>query len=292
MRNLTIKREKAYAASLTKVKVYIEDAAANELTINGTLCRKLGDLKNGEEKTFSVGEEAAKVYVIADKLSKEYSNDFYQLPEGTEDVRLTGRNKADPGTGNGFVFDANVGVPGQKKKSKTGWIVLAVALLFGAIAGKLISGGLFSGKKDPTKGEPTQYQVENLTITMPKGFEPLEADDYNACYYNNEIVAIFLKESFAEYAGLVDGMEDWTVEDYAELAASSNGGYDIKTRDGIPYFTYEADNEEAKEMFTYLVTSFKEPEGFWMVQFACPTDEYAKFEPSFFEWAKSVQFAN
>lgn len=290
MRNLTIKREKAFAASLAKVKVYIEDAIANELTINGTPCRKLGDLKNGEEKTFCVGEEAAKIYVIADKLSKEYCNEFYQLPEGTDDVRLTGRNQADPGTGNSFVFDANVGVPGKKKKSLVGWIVLAVALVIGLVAGRLIGNGLSAKKTDPTKGEATQYAVDNLTITMPEGFEKLDADGFNGAYFNKEIVTIFLKESFADYASQIEGMEDWTVEEYAGIAASSNGGYEVKTRDGIPYFNFETENEEAKMMFTYLVTAFKEAEGFWMVQFACPSDEYAKYEPTFFDWAKTVQF--
>ena len=56
------------------------------------LCRRLGDLKNGEEKTFLVGESAARVFVIADKLSKNYCNEFYPLPEGEEDVVLTGKN--------------------------------------------------------------------------------------------------------------------------------------------------------------------------------------------------------
>ena len=49
MRKLTIKRAKSFVASLTKVKVYIEDQLSNELTINNVPCRKLGNIKNGEE---------------------------------------------------------------------------------------------------------------------------------------------------------------------------------------------------------------------------------------------------
>ena len=63
MRNLTIRREKHFVASLATMKVYIEDPTANDLTINGVSCRKLGTLKNGEEKTFTIAEEAAKVFV-------------------------------------------------------------------------------------------------------------------------------------------------------------------------------------------------------------------------------------
>ena len=50
MRNLTIVRRKSFVACLAKMKVYIEDPASNELVINKIPCRKLGELKNGEEK--------------------------------------------------------------------------------------------------------------------------------------------------------------------------------------------------------------------------------------------------
>lgn len=49
MRNLTIKREKSFVGSLAKMKVYIEDPTSNEICINDISCRKIGDLKNGEE---------------------------------------------------------------------------------------------------------------------------------------------------------------------------------------------------------------------------------------------------
>ena len=76
MRNLTIKRQKSFVACLGKMKVYIEDPMANDLVIKGVYCRKLGDLKNGEEKTFQIGDNAAKVFVIADALSKDFCNEF------------------------------------------------------------------------------------------------------------------------------------------------------------------------------------------------------------------------
>jgi len=86
MRNLTIKRTKSFVACLIKLKVYIEDPSSNEMKINNISCRKLGDLKNGEEKTFLIGDNAAKVFVIADSLSKGFCNEYYSLPEGQEDV--------------------------------------------------------------------------------------------------------------------------------------------------------------------------------------------------------------
>ena len=68
MRMLTIKRTKSFIACLAKMKVYIEDSSSTEIVINDVPCRKLGVLKNGEEKQFEIDEKEAKVFVIADKL--------------------------------------------------------------------------------------------------------------------------------------------------------------------------------------------------------------------------------
>ena len=105
MRNLTIQRTKSFVACLVKMKVYMEDHKVYDTIINDTPCRKLGELKNGEVKTFPVGEEAAKVFVIADQMSKNYCNDYYNLPAGQEDVFLSGRNRYNLANGNAFRFD-------------------------------------------------------------------------------------------------------------------------------------------------------------------------------------------
>ena len=140
MRNLTIKRTKSFVACLGKMKVYIEDASSNELEINGVSCRKLGTLKNGEEKTFQIGNERAKVFVIADKLSKNYCNEFYELPEGEEDIYLTGKNKFNPASGNPFRFDNNNSeevIANRNKNSNRGGGVFIIAIVVGFIAGFL-----------------------------------------------------------------------------------------------------------------------------------------------------------
>ena len=145
MRNLTIKRTKTFVASLGKLKIYIEDPMANELKINGVSCRKLGEIKNGEEKTFEINETAAKVFVIADKLSKDYCNEFYQLYDGQEDIFLTGQNKFNPMNGNAFVFDNNDNpevLAARKKGKQKGLIVLIVAAIIGFILGFLLTSGI------------------------------------------------------------------------------------------------------------------------------------------------------
>lgn len=86
MRNLTVKREKSFVACLITMKVFAEDKEHGETVIDGTPCRRIGELKNGEEKTFPIGEDDVKIFVIADELSKSFCFDCYALPAGSEDV--------------------------------------------------------------------------------------------------------------------------------------------------------------------------------------------------------------
>ena len=105
MRELIITRRKTSVACLGKSKVYIEDPECSDLVINNTPCRFLGTLKNGETQYFEISEDEAKVFVIFDKASKSYSNDYFNIPSGRDDVELTGRCHFNPLTGNAFRFD-------------------------------------------------------------------------------------------------------------------------------------------------------------------------------------------
>ena len=147
MRNLTITRQKSFVASLAKMKVYIEDPEANELEINGVGCRKLGILKNGETATFPIGDQAAKVFVIADKVSRGFCCDYYPITAGTENVVLTGKNKFHPGAGNPFRFDGVTDpevLENRKKGNGKGIVILIVSALVGAVVGLLLSMSMFS----------------------------------------------------------------------------------------------------------------------------------------------------
>lgn len=142
MRKVTIKRAKSLVACLVKIKIYIEDYSASDILINKIPCRKLGDIKNGEEKTFEIGEHPAKIFAIVDKLSKDYCNDFYELPEGQEDVFLSGKNCFNPASGNAFRFNNNENeatVVNRKRGTLKGLIVLICAIIIGLVVGYLLA---------------------------------------------------------------------------------------------------------------------------------------------------------
>lgn len=134
MRKLTIKRRKSFYACLVSSKVYLETPNGGDTVINGTVCTKIGELKNGEEKTFNISDNAVKVYVVCNSL--ELYNDFYQLTEGSEDVTLTGKHAFS--MNGAFVFDNNTNpeaIQHRKKGKRLIVIIMIIAVVIGAVAG-------------------------------------------------------------------------------------------------------------------------------------------------------------
>lgn len=290
MRNLTIKREKTFVASLVTMKVYIEDPSSNEIMINNTPCRKLGVLKNGEEKTFSIDESAAKVFVIADKLSKGYCSEFYSIPEGEEDVFLSGKNKFNPASGNAFRFhgvtDEEV-LKNRKKGTKKGVVILVIALILGLIAGYFVG----TAMTRPPEVEPQTFSSNGMEITLTNHFSEITVDGYTVCYESNDTVILALKEEFA----LAEGFGDLTLEEYGGLIISGNNFEDstkLLNEDGLVYFEYQFTNPETNETYDYFTVVYKSSDAFWMVQFVTLDEYYEQCKPSIIQWAQSVEFTN
>ena len=287
MRNLTIKRIKSFAGCLAQLKIYIEDASSNELLINGIPCRKIGEIKNGEEKTFVIGEESAKVFVIADKLSRNYCNEFYQLPAGQEDVFLSGKCHLNPARGNAFLFDNNDSAEVmqlRKKGTKKGWLILCVALIFGWIIGIVVGRAFGSLWFPKTEVEPKTFTDSGMTITLTNEFEREQSEQFTVCYDSNKVVVFALKEPFS----LVDGFKDYTLKEYGELVLRNNGfsSSKLKTVDELYMFDYK----DAKGKYTYFSFVYKADDAFWLVQFATSTELADEYEAKMIEWAKTVSF--
>ncbi len=283
MRNLTIKRNKSFVGSLGKMKVYIEDATANELSIDGVPCRKLGDLKNGEEKTFSIDENAAKVFVIADTLSKNICNEFYNIPEGAEDIALNGQCRYNPASGNPFRFDGVTDeevLKNRKKSSKKSIVVLIIAVIVGVIIG-LAATGIFSSPSAKT------FTAENLKITLTDEFKSTPMDGFDAVYESKYVLVCLQEDKFY----WVEGMEDYTLEQYGELFLEFNEmdpSVKIQSKEGLVCFDYQEDVDGST--YQYFAVIYKASDAFWTVQFATPVENYKDLQSDFIKWAKTVTF--
>lgn len=289
MRKLTIQRTKSFVACLMKMKIYIEDPVAGEMVINNVPCRKLGELKNGEEKTFAVEEHSARVFVIADTPSKNYCNEFYILPQGSDDIFLSGKNKFNPANGNAFRFDNNENetvLANRKRGTRKGLIVLIAAIIVGAVAGYLISSNLFT---NPTPEKKT-FSSDGMTITLTDAFEKVDIQGYTVSYGSEKAAVFSLKEEFS----LLEGFENYTLEQYGDMVIQNNGldSCELKTAEGLTYFEYDFTNTDTNETYHYFTYVYKTNDAFWTVSFTLlkqDTDDYAQ---QITEWAKSVTFTN
>lgn len=287
MRNLTIKREKSFVGSLAKMKVYIEDPTSNEMRINDVPCRKIGDLKNGETKTFQIDEQTLKVYVIADKLSKNYCNEFYQLPAGQEDVFLSGKNKSNPANGNAFRFDNNESeenIANRKRGARKGLLILIIAAIIGAVVGYSITSNLFSNKTP----DPKDFSSNGMTITLTDEFIKTDIENYTVAYDSKNVAVFALKEAFA----LADGFQNYTLEQYGNLILKNNNlsASELQNLDGLTEFEYEFTNPNTKDTYKYFSFVYKADDAFWLVQFATLTENVNEYRTQILEWAKTVSF--
>lgn len=287
MRNLTIKREKSFVGSLAKMKVYIEDPTSNEICINDISCRKIGDLKNGEEKTYQIDEQEVKIYVIVDKLSKNYCNEFYQLPAGQEDVFLSGKNKFNPANGNAFRFDNNESeetIASRKRGARKGLLILIVAIIVGAVFGYSITSNLFFNKTP----EPKDFSSNGMNITLTDEFVKTDIENYTVAYDSKNVAVFALKEAFA----LADGLQGYTLEQYGNLVLQNNNlsASKLQNLEGLTEFEYEFTNPDTKDTYKYFSFVYKADDAFWLVQFATLTENVDEYSPKILEWAKTVSF--
>lgn len=289
MRKLTIKRKKSFVASLAKLKVYIEDPAG-ELDITGIKCRLLGTLANGEEKSFYIEENAAKVFVIADKMSRDYCYDCRNLPEGNEDIYLTGKNAFNPATGNAFRFEGGTDeevAKRHKESKKGGLIVLITAIVIGLTAGWIIGSGVTYSKK---KSTPKDFSYEEMTITLTALFKEEEVEG-RTVFTSNDVAVFVLRENFV--AGDID-LSGYTVRGYAELARENNpvmADATYEETDGVPNMVYTYAGDDGKT-YVYFTTFYKSSDAFWIVQYFVNESGYESRKPKFIEWAKTVHFAD
>lgn len=287
MRNLTIKREKSFVGSLAKMKVYIEDPTSNEICINDISCRKIGDLKNGEEKTFQIDKQEVKIYVIADKLSKNYCNEFYQLPAGQEDVFLSGKNKFNPANGNAFRFDNNESeenIANRKRGTRKGLLILIIAAIIGAVVGYSITSGLFSDKTPDAK----DFSSNGMSIRLTDEFIKTDIENYTVAYDSKNVAVFALKEAFA----LADGFQNYTLEQYGNLVLKNNNlsASELQNLDGLTEFEYEFTNPNTKDTYKYFSFVYKADDAFWLVQFATLTENVNEYRAQILEWAKTISF--
>ena len=282
MRKLTITRHKCFIGCAMKDKVYIRDALTPETIIDGVPCRKIGEIRNGETKTFSIDEDQQQIFLIVDKISKDYCNATVTIPEGQEDVTLSGKHYFVFGS-NPFRFDGEVLSKEQRaKRSRNhgiGVVITLVALIIGLNLGIALSNLVFSA----VPATPQTFAEGELQITLTDAFKQVEQPGFFACYQSKDTMVLAVREE-QSYFGKI------TLNEYCELVMRANykWGMEMHREQGFVWFEY-TDAPEGQE-FYYFAACYRGGDAFWVINFATPVKYRDTYKETFLDWAKQVKF--
>ena len=281
MRNLTITRRKSFVGCAMKDRVYIRDELASEITIDGVPCRKIGDIKNGESKTFQISEGQQQVFLIADKLSKDHCNATVTIPEGQDNVTLSGVHKFFFGS-NPFRFDGveltEAQLAKQKQNNRKGVVITIVAAILGAVVGYLVTGGLLNGENTA----PKTFTKEDFQITLTDAFEEAQEEGCHS-FYTSKTAMVFTVREEKEIFG------DITLKEYGDLVLQANGRTGIQMNQGEGFIWFEYTDTPSKQEVYYLAVCCQGEDAFWIINFATPVKNQAKYQETFLDWAKTIK---
>ena len=294
MRTITITRRKSFVGCLGKMKVYIEDRKHPDLTISGTPCRFLGKLKNGETATFPIPTTEALLYVIADKVSRNYCSEVLPIIEGEENIYVSGQNRFDPTQGHPFRFDGingNVTMQHRMKTSKKGLIVFIAALVIGTLIGLALALISFAA---PAK--PQTFSEEDFSITLTDEFKKKDRSEpgsgytpFHAAYLSEEVTVIVNQENreYLNYSSL---------KNFAEHDVAYTADYDcyIITKELTEcgeLLWYEYDYYHNERPAYHYTTYFYDKNGyFYYFEFITKHENFEDYRDEINAWASSVSF--
>ena len=283
MRNLTITRNKTFVGCLMKLKVCIEDPIMGDITIGDARCRKIGELKNGETKTFSIEENETRVFVIADMMSKNYCNEFCTIPAGSNDVFLSGQPRYNPASGNAFRFDGQADeamLANRRKGTKRGLIIFVAALVIGFAIG--IASALLD------RPEPKRFEVlDGFAITLTDEFESEQMEyDWARLSIREALVDVY-RYGFDEAP--LASFATMTEEEYGEFMIEmfALDGVEMESHGDSRYFEYAGYADDGELYIMHVV--FKGSDAFWSVEFVCFADEQNKWNDQFWEWVDTIE---
>lgn len=288
MRNLVIKREKSFVGCLGKFKVYVVDQNSNDLKINKQPCRKLGILKNGEEAVFQIPDEEVQIYIIGDKLTKSFCNEFVKIPAGDIDVYLLGKCKYNPFMGNPFRLEGQVSEEtkvNRKRGRKKALTNLIPWILVGFVIGFCV--GFFS---DEALTEPETFEADGMQITLIQEFVEVPYEGFAATYEKGDMLVAVTKE----IKPISPELENITLDEYAELLilGQEEDGIvcsDLLTENGLKYFEYQVSDSDGTYYYKDYV--YESEEAFWHIVFICSSEtSWVANATSIPEWAQTVTF--
>lgn len=267
MRNVTIKRDKRFVASLIKMKVYIEDAMSNEIELNGVHYRKIGVLKNGATINITIGNEQTKVMVISGKISIKNCNDYYNIPAGEDDVYLSGSINSHPSSANSFEFHGvtdrdDLANRKERNKLKENALIGAVGVgIISTIIGIVMS---TSSLMPYNSVQDKRFYVSGMSINLTDEFNEKREYGYDGFYEIDSMYVGIIKQPFYT----LEGLDALTVEEYGTLLLEEyniDSDVELINKNDLIYFTLKQEDPTSKAIIQVNTYLYKKLDAFFIV---------------------------
>ncbi len=304
MRKLYLKRDNSFVAGDITDQVYVQDDQNGSVVIQNVNCRFAGTLGNGEELVIDIDDGPSTVFVADPFMTNgAYKYDFSQIPAGTEDIHLSGKNGGGVSGSNTFCFykslqelaaletaaseNVKFNTPAAKKSNK-GKIIFAVVFVI-LMAAVFIFAYVFSKN-------PRTFSKNGISITLSSSFKYANDSDVTFSVTSEKArvdAEEFKFSEFPDYKG-ISQIEFATLlknnYNYVALVTERmNWSSEIYQEDGLVYFDYTLSgitNSEYKHRAYFFTTD----DSVWLVEFTARESEYDSVSKSFNDWAKTITF--
>jgi len=159
----------------------------------------------------------------------------------------------------------------MKRRALTAVVALLVLLLSGCAAGTTLA------KFDLGSG---------LSVSLPEDMQRLENGDFDAVYYNDDMMVAAVFDSLEEFRQQGIDTSALTVDDYAVLVQQRNGLSEPFSKDAERCLCYTREVDGTP--FFYYTTLRSSEDGFWVISFACPEEQQDNFISLFQSCASSI----
>ncbi len=281
MRKLTVRRNKAFAASAAVMHVFIEDHEQGTMLVNKIPCRRLGMLTNNSEQSFEIDDRSRRLFVVQNPTSKSTYQEAYAIPEGSDDVYVSGRNYF-RGLGNPFYFDNNPDAEVVKKRKKS------IALTWAAFVGIIIFVALIGVLPTLLKGplEPKDFTYGDFTITLTSHFKDDGVDQYESQWYYDGTTSVTVFEDTFD-----DLSESYTLKGYTDLMLDALEDIKVIQEPEIigsrAELTYK--DEQLFGDVIYYTVIIRTKDSFWVAQFIADEEDAERLMSKYEEWANSIK---
>ncbi len=293
MRQVTIKRQASVNGFFQSLCLYVEDAEQGTDEVCGVRCRKLFNIKSGEERSFEIGDDDVRIFAVEGQSVDESTVTEYPIAAGNDDLFI-GAKYQSVGKTVRFKFLFCITVSNRfsidRARAKKKKLIIAFSTVL-CLAIAIFLCFQFRSCLLPASMRPIDFEVEEMTITLTKSFVVDERDNSN--YYTKSFLSMdcwvgAIREGYDEYPSL----EDVSTYEYCEMIKSANGNTTskIEARDELTYFVFESYISQSKTTHTVYLFAYKSDNAMWFIQFATLKQDVEKWEDYFFEWAESVRF--